>query len=32
MAINTEFDDPRLVVAILQLSKQEELLRRHSLI
>jgi 8-oxo-dGTP pyrophosphatase MutT (NUDIX family) len=32
MAIDTKFDDPRLVVAILQLAKQEQLLKAHALI
>lgn len=32
MAINTEFSDPRLVVAILQLAKQEELLSSFGLV
>ncbi len=31
MALNCEFNDPRLVVAILQLSRQDQLLKSHGL-
>jgi mutator protein MutT len=32
MAVNTDFGDPRLVTALLQLAKQDSLLKAHALI